>query len=79
MKGELWKIINGYEPSEKQLLWFAEIQRAIQENLNEVYSSNISYPHFLERKDDFHAAIRNTIHLVKEKPSHYAQQHEKIK
>lgn len=64
MSGELWQIVNDYEPSEKDLLWLANIQQAIQENLNEVYGSNISYPHFLERKDDFHDGLRKTIRKV---------------
>jgi hypothetical protein len=61
MRGELWKIINDYEPDIKTALELATLQQMIHEGLTEVYGANISYPHFLERKDNFHAALRATI------------------
>ena len=64
MKGVLWQIINDYEPEEKDALGLANLQQMIQEELTEVYGANISYPHFLERKDNFHAALRATIRDV---------------
>jgi hypothetical protein len=63
VKGELWQLINDYEPSPAIVLELAELQQLIQEGLTEVYCANISYPHFLERKDDFHDAMRKEIHL----------------
>ena len=67
MKGELWLIQNGYTPDDEKLLRLAEIQLAIQEHLNEVYSLDIGFPHFLERKENFHDAIRKTIREVVKK------------
>jgi len=64
MKGELWQIINDHIPTEAEIVKFANIQQAIQDGLVEVYSANISYPHFLERKDNFHEELRKTIHEV---------------
>lgn len=61
MKGELWQIINDYEPDMEEALGLAGLQQMIQEGLTEVYGANISYPHFLERKENFHAALRATI------------------
>lgn len=61
MKGELWQIENDYEPDMETALGLATLQQWIHEGLTEVYGANISYPHFLERKENFHAALRGTI------------------
>ena len=65
MKGELWQIVNDYEPDIETALGLAGLQQMIREGLTEVYGANISYPHFLERKDNFHAALRATIRDAK--------------
>lgn len=67
MKGELWQIINDYEPDDELRLHLANIQMAIQEELTEIYGANISYPHFLERKEDFHEKMRGLIRQVWQK------------